>query len=205
MKLPKNIIEKARDLDRVRMLKHVFEREEKELVEILRPYVEGKGKKDEDGYKAVWNEELKIRLEPSPKIEISPAGLYALLKKKAFEFFLVMNGELGRARKSRKVDLSDADIIAISKRSEGAPRVKVEIKNEKKKSESRERLEFSEFWERMEEAVKEVDNFPKYAGGCPENTRESFEEWWKLIRECPGNTLKDFNEWLKTRSKKKGE
>lgn len=128
MNLPKDIIEKAKRLKVVRRLKYGLEKEEEGLVEVLRPYVEEKGKTDRDGYKAVWNEELKVRLEPTQKLEIDPEELYKRLKKKAFEFFAVRVKELKLAIKDKLVKMNDEDLENLAYHGEGTPRVKVEIK-----------------------------------------------------------------------------
>jgi len=132
MKLPKKIVENAQRLDAVRRMKHAFEKEEEELTGVLRPYVEKMGKENAKGQKAVWNELLEIFLEPNPKVEISPLGLFQLLKKGVWDFLAVRKTELEKARKEKTVNLSDEQVKKISQKSDGTPRVRVEIKVVKK-------------------------------------------------------------------------
>lgn len=128
MKIPKDIVEKTKRLNVVRRLKYGLEKEEEELTAVLRPYVEEKGKIDKDGYRAVWNEELRVHLEPTQKLEVDPEELYRRLKKRAFEFFAVRVQELKSAIKDKIVKMSSEDLENLAYHGEGTPRVKVEIK-----------------------------------------------------------------------------
>ncbi len=131
MNLPKNIVEKAKRLDAVRRLNRGLEKEEKELADVLRPYVEEKGKDNARGCRAVWNDEVEVYLESYQKLEVDPEELYKSLKKKAFEFFAVKVKELKQAIKDEVVKMNEEQLENLAYHGEGTPRVKVEIKAEK--------------------------------------------------------------------------
>lgn len=132
MKIPKDIVGKARRLDVVRRLEHGLEKEEKELAEVLRSYVEERGGMDERGYWAVWDNDITVFLEPRERLEVDPEELFKRLKKKAFVFLAVRVKELKSAIKDKIVKMSEEELENLTYHGEDTPRLKVKIKTKNK-------------------------------------------------------------------------